>query len=260
MKGVLIVFLLLPLLSHSQYGSYPDKESAKILRGFLHDTSYVSDAKELYFKIEENKKSIKDTSSPRVMMPIATPHTKYEDWCDYELQCMLATIDLSELVEVIILMEESRLYGYNTLDSLVAVCAITDKMHLLEAAIVDFILENRAPSVQYFNRNSRAEYNWEKNCIYLPDSLGIKDGIHFLVEETAHAYQWKNYADIDERNLFDHFKLIRRMMENKTTVDEEKTKEYDMPGTLEYDAHTILSPLLQQQLCDIILCYLNESP
>ncbi len=226
----------------------------------MYDTAYAAEVKDLYFEIQKERQSLKDHHTPRVQMPIATTSTTRDDWYEYNWQCMMVSIDWRDLQETITSMKESRLYGYNTLDSLVAVCVLTDRTYLLEAAIVDFILENRAPSVQYFNKNSRAEYNWEKNCIYLPDSLGIKDGIHFLVEETAHAYQWKNYADIDERNLFDHFKLITRMIENKTTVDEEKTKEYDTPGTLEYDAHTILSPLLQQQLCDIILCYLNESP
>lgn len=89
----------------------------------------------------------------------------------------------------------------------------------------------------------RSMYTVEDNTIYITPGFNDAALGKYVAAEDAHAFQYnKHPVQSRLRGMIDDVKLvIRTIKENKSSY-EAQLAEYDIPGTIEYDAHKIIEP------------------
>jgi len=78
-----------------------------------------------------------------------------------------------------------------------------------------------------------------------------KDLIEDYISELAHRKQWldKGFTDFQLRGI----KQLPRIIKNKLDVNKKGyEEEYDIPGSIEYEAHTDIEPMLRDEYMDLL--------
>lgn len=105
-------------------------------------------------------------------------------------------------------------------------------------------VEMGAPKIKWDNND---RYHPPSNTILLsPDSTWAIDG---LLAEFAHAKQLKdNPISSQCRGYWSKLRTLGRMVENLDSWEEAYRPEYDLEGSLEYEAHRVIEPMLWKRL------------
>lgn len=193
--------------------------------------------------------------------------TSFDGFLDEESKSLLKQLvrmDTDEARTVLILGENHTLDVFkelpDTLQNTLMRCYLDEDSDRIYRAVVLLLAENGMPQIRR-KEEGRSAYEYTLNeCHINPNMTSLSYGLPSLIAEIAHAQQWSSdRASYTAWYHRDCKKTKLRAKKQCITYDAAQLEEYHLPFTLEYEAHHIIEPMLQERLLELLQILYTDS-